>query len=275
MPRRAFWLLCAGALVACNVAFDVEGLSDEYRSVTVHGDAGVATGGAGSFPGCVPHSCATVSPACGDLDDGCGKLLRCGCAEPATCVQGQCVCGDEVSMQVRKPGFLDSKADSGDSAWASVNQAQNSENKYAEVSLDPAAMSQFLTATEFGFDIPDDATVTGVELLLERKRTALSGSGTINDHTIRLLKDGALSGTNKAADLDWPSAELTLSYGGESDAWGLTFSPADIDKSTFGVAVRVKNVATKAEMMAQVDSILLRVYFKPKCGPLSTPWPNL
>lgn len=43
---------------------------------------------------CQPHSCATVGAQCGELSDGCGGTIDCGCSLPATCggsgVPGTC-----------------------------------------------------------------------------------------------------------------------------------------------------------------------------------------
>jgi hypothetical protein len=45
---------------------------------------------------CQLVTCATLAPACGQLPDGCGHVLTCGCDAPETCSQsGICTCESE------------------------------------------------------------------------------------------------------------------------------------------------------------------------------------
>ncbi|WP_050725572.1 hypothetical protein [Vulgatibacter incomptus] len=59
------------------------------------GDAGGPSegGSGGSDEGCEPRTCEDASAVCGDVDDGCGGILRCGeCGDGTVCVDGACLC---------------------------------------------------------------------------------------------------------------------------------------------------------------------------------------
>lgn len=89
-----------------------------------------------------------------------------------------------------------------------------------------------LTATNFGFSIPATATITGITVEIER-RSSLNGH--IFDNGLRLLKGGVEVGSNYASATQWPTMDTYMSYGGCSDLWGTTWTPADINASNFGL----------------------------------------
>lgn len=70
--------------------------------------------------------------------------------------------------------------------------------------------------------------------------TAVIGdnSTTLSTSSIRLVKGGVISGSDLSDGAAWPTpAEGYLSYGGSSNLWGLSLSPADVNSSNFGVVL--------------------------------------
>ncbi len=53
--------------------------------------------------------------------------------------------------------------------------------------------------------------------------------------SIKLIKGGVISGTDKSTGATIPTTLTTVNYGSASDLWGLTFTPTDINSSNFGV----------------------------------------
>jgi hypothetical protein len=56
------------------------------------------------------------------------------------------------------------------------------------------------------------------------------------EYSIKLIKGGTISGTDKSTGATIPTTQTSVNYGGASDLWGLTFTNTDINASNFGVA---------------------------------------
>ena len=57
------------------------------------------------------------------------------------------------------------------------------------------------------------------------------------------------------------AAAAYVSYGRISDLWGLSLTPADINASTFGVAISAQNIDAKSQNLAYINHIRMTVYF--------------
>lgn len=56
-----------------------------------------------------------------------------------------------------------------DASWNGINQTQSSNNSYATVTLsNEGDTSHYLRPTNFGFIIPADATIEGIEVTIEK-----------------------------------------------------------------------------------------------------------
>jgi hypothetical protein len=127
----------------------------------------------------------------------------------------------------------------------------------AQVTLASNGDSENLNMTGFGFSLPGDATITGISVEMNR----YSSTSGVQDVTVRLFKAGTLVGDNKPAAGTWPIATNTVAtYGGSSDLWGTTWTPAQINASNFGVTLDVTNGASART--ASVDYVHITVYYK-------------
>jgi len=123
--------------------------------------------------------------------------------------------------------------------------------------------SQYLYATNFGLDIPTGVTtIEGIEVTMQRRTWSYWG---IIDDEVKLLKGGIIVGDNRAftggSDY-WPYNNMeTVTYGDETDTWGTTWTPAQIEASNFGVAVRVDNNSGYSKY-ADIDYIEITVYYE-------------
>lgn len=145
----------------------------------------------------------------------------------------------------------------GSEAWANPGNAAVSDDIYASTSIfvSGALPTHYLKVTNFGFPVPTAATMLGV--LAEVQRKALFGL--INDNSVKLVKGGVISGTDKATGAGWPTTEAYASYGGSTDLWGLSLTPADINDSGFGIVVASSQIVGD---QAFIDFIRLTVYFE-------------
>jgi hypothetical protein len=127
----------------------------------------------------------------------------------------------------------------------------------ANNSLSSYGGSENLNMTGFGFSIPSDATITGISVDMNRYASSTGPQ----DLTVQLYKGGVLSGSNKAISGNWSTSTSTVAtYGGSSDLWGTTWTPAQINDSTFGVTLDVSNSSSSART-AYVDYVQITVSY--------------
>jgi hypothetical protein len=148
--------------------------------------------------------------------------------------------------------------------WTNPGNVVSNNTVYTTVTdLAPLGYSDYLNATGFTFSIPSDASITGIQLSIERYTSGITAPF-IRDYEVKLLKNGSLVGDNKALTAsDWPTTVGVQSYGSASDLWGETWSPADINASNFGAALMVFNANSNSgrTRTAYVDYMTITVYY--------------
>jgi hypothetical protein len=161
------------------------------------------------------------------------------------------------SSVTASPGTMADDATVGTVAWTNPDNAKVSDNIYAYLDV-PASpkYSHYLKATNFGFSIATEATITGILVEIERR----SGSypyGTL-DYGVKIVKaDGSIGSTNKAVGGSWPASDTYKSYGGSADLWGETWTAADINDADFGMVLQVLGEDNRGD----VDHIRITVYY--------------
>jgi len=96
--------------------------------------------------------------------------------------------------------------------------------------------SDWLRGSDFGFSVPVDATILGVKLDMERLEVA----GAVSNSLLYLVdNNGTNTGDSKHATHQlWVGVE-EVSYGGATDLWGATLTPAIINSANFGARMSV------------------------------------
>jgi len=168
--------------------------------------------------------------------------------------------------QTNYPSTLENDPSIGGAAWQNSSVYLNNTN------------SNYLKATNFGFNIPSNATIQGVEVQIERNATNLQ-NGNVVDNQVSLIKKGKISPFNKAHFLQfWTSEDRLVNYGNDLDLWGETLTPANINSPDFGVAISVGLVNTDTDGLtvgsatANINSITMTVtYTTPSSGTVNNP----
>lgn len=166
------------------------------------------------------------------------------------------------------PGTVASTTNAGTSEnaenWVSTNNVKaddGAESTITVATFDSPDISSLLVCYNFGFAIPTDATIDGITVEIDRRNSA----GAASDNRVQLGKGNAfanLVGTNKAnTALDWPASLTVATYGGAADLWGTTWSPADLNSSTFAVFLSVQADANNTDI--QVDYVRVTVTYTP------------
>ncbi|NUY82116.1 T9SS type A sorting domain-containing protein [Flavobacterium sp. MAH-1] len=149
-------------------------------------------------------------------------------------------------------------------AWTTPENVVSNNNSNASVAGNGAGFSQALRATNYGFSLPANAVIKGIQVTIGRFRSG-GITGEIRDNSLQLVKAGNSVGTNKAATgTNWPTSEGVASYGATSDMWGSTWTPSEINAANFGVALIVTNTnnfAIAGTRTANVDYMQVSVTY--------------
>jgi len=146
-------------------------------------------------------------------------------------------------------------------AWIDLTNLAANAPAYASVDVPPAEYSHYLYATNFGFDIPDDAVISGIQVTVRRIVSGDVGLR-IRDNTVYLLKDGVQVGSNLAdTATSWYRYVADKAYGNSVEMWGTTWTPAEINAPDFGVAISVVKAGSTVNRSASMDSIQISVAY--------------
>jgi cysteine-rich repeat protein len=160
------------------------------------------------------------------------------------------------SQGPNNPGTVVSDASFGTNPWNMPGNAAVSDNMYASA-IPGGSPTQYLKATGFGFSLPLTAVIDGIQVDVERS----SSAGTVADTRARIVKGGVAGATDMSIAGTWSTTDTVVTYGGNSELWGETWSAGDINSATFGFALAVDDNLDAAG----VDHITVTVYYS-VCG---------
>lgn len=129
--------------------------------------------------------------------------------------------------------------------------------------------SNIIYGYQFGFAVPVAADITGVEVEIERSRSAdvpplykqkrLAGIWL-------MVGSSTIGNDNKGGDTaDWvqdPNWEIKT-YGDSLDLWGAVLTPAIVNSNNFGVGVRAEGYNGSRFGWAGLDYIKCKIYYEP------------
>ncbi len=118
--------------------------------------------------------------------------------------------------------------------------------------------SDWLRCTNFNFNIPDDAIITGIVVEIDEYA---SGADSIKDYSIRLRKpNGEVSSVRKSSQYwDTTDDDTYEIYGALNDTWNLDLTFNDVTHVNFGVDIAVENLGTTNT--AYIDHICVKIYY--------------
>ena len=149
--------------------------------------------------------------------------------------------------------------------WSNAGNITASDNSYAtqDHQVGMAMSVGKLKATNFGFSIDSGATIDGIIVTIERKS---NNANNIEDVDINILNgdgSGGVGSTDKSTGAAWPTTEAEATFGGASEKWGETWTPAKINSSNFGVQIECdgQNGGMFTTNTASVDHIEITVHY--------------
>lgn len=161
------------------------------------------------------------------------------------------------------PGTFASEAFTGSTdAWASPSNAGASDNTYTTAAVNTGGdKSEYLKCTNCSFSIPANASIQGIEVLVEWSHSG-GGTGTAKQYRNRIVKAGVVSSdTTYDSSSALASSDTTGTLGSSSGLWGTTWTPDDINASTFGCAIACQS-GSGSLPSARIDRVQIRVTYQ-------------
>ena len=142
--------------------------------------------------------------------------------------------------------------------WINPANAALSDNSYATcVVTKNSAISKYLKATNFGFNLPN-SIINGILVEVELK----ASGGYIADYSARIVKGGIIQyGDDRWRSGQWPTTDTYENYGSSSDLWGVSWDYSDINNSGFGFVLSCYNTDADNDGTASIDHIRITVYY--------------
>lgn len=143
-------------------------------------------------------------------------------------------------------------------AWVNPANAEATDGAYATNALPGGGtFERYLLATNFGFSIPSDATIDGLEYTVLGHVSA----GTVTPF-VGATKTGnhTFAGSAVTTPTFSNTSDAAIVYGGSSNLWGTTWAPSDINSSLFGFLF---SPSGSVAATVSIDSVSVTVYYTP------------
>ena len=161
--------------------------------------------------------------------------------------------------EVNLPGTV-TQMPIGSQAWIDPNNVKLDDGNVATCFYSSGRTTSMIRGDNFGFAIPTDATIDGVEFKVEKSQSA---SSAVDKYVYLTDSNISFIGDNKAdTGTQWTGTLTSKKYGGATDKWGTTLTPAIINDSDFGVAIS----ATLNNSTVSIDYLQLTVYYTTSSG---------
>jgi hypothetical protein len=166
------------------------------------------------------------------------------------------------SQQTKAPKKVEDASGIGTVAWTNPGNAKASDDTRAVASLTAFSVTHWLKATEFGFALDEDITLSSLAVLVERRQGP--GGGGVGAHIsdfsdcIRIVRGNQVKTPRASGFGQWTEADQLAIF--ELGIGSLTV--AEINSPEFGVAIAAQCQANvTSPLSAEVDRVGLAVYF--------------
>lgn len=164
-----------------------------------------------------------ASPRTNDTDFVVGRVIQRAGLQNVYSYQG-------VSFGPDSPGVAVSVATEGN-PWINPSNIVASDGTYTTSTFVSPKQTDDLQITQFDFTLPSTASVTGIVVVVRGYSTAVVAPVL----HVQMLKAGSPVGNVYA--LSMPTSVGPMTFGGQTDSWGVSWAYSEIDNTGFGVKV--------------------------------------
>jgi len=144
-------------------------------------------------------------------------------------------------------------------AWSNYLNIRADDGNYASTT----SFSTRLECYGFGFDLPSDAVIDGVEAAIHKVRV---GGTSIYDLSVKIRIGMSLTGSDQNKAAEWASLGEVI-YGGPNE-WVSSLPVAEAEAAGFGVAISAYNNGDGEE--GRIEYIKIRIYYHIPAAPTVT-----
>lgn len=152
-------------------------------------------------------------------------------------------------------------------SWINVSNAATDDGVFATFGNLPdktISFTNYLVITNFGFNIPG-STINGITVEIDRS----DSNQLTSDYSIRIVKGGSITSTDRSTGIHYPAADAYHAYGGSSDLWGQTWQFTDINSANFGIAIAAQRNASGGITAGGIDNVRITVTYTLTILPLN------
>jgi hypothetical protein len=121
----------------------------------------------------------------------------------------------------------------------------------------------FLLVDDFKLEVPAGATILGITVTVRR---SAGGPDEAVDAGVHIIKGGVQGSADRSSPTPWTGTEfVNVDYGGPSDLWGETWTPAEVNAADFGVALSAAFTQSAGNGRAYVDIVYVTVNYTTVC----------
>lgn len=152
-------------------------------------------------------------------------------------------------------------------AWTNPANADFENGFYATVDLGTTNnvndTSKIMATTGYGFSVPGGAVIKGIKVRVLEKAVFSGGVPSDTLYTaVYPIKGGAIDNFHpKTVYLNHGTTPTWYEFGGPTDMWLNTWTPADINASNFGFGIWGLNWADAKPLTYYVDAVKVTVYY--------------
>lgn len=124
-------------------------------------------------------------------------------------------------------------------AYTNTGNVKINDNTFATVTLPVATQSDYFECTNFGFSLPTQIVIKGIQFYIYIKSSVSYDNSVVGG----ILKAGSPTGEYKF-QTSLLTTEQAFGLGGSSDLWDGTWTKSDIENSGFGIEISTSTNAT-------------------------------
>jgi hypothetical protein len=162
-----------------------------------------------------------------------------------------------------------------DAPWQLIDRVNAADGLYSQVDVSFLKRSELMVVSGFGLTVPQGSDVMGLVVNIKRLATQVG----IRDLEVYLMRAGERISDNLAdPSVDWPLIATEREYG--SDAFGSgtlwrdpdddhylgPLTPDDLNDPTFGVGIRVRQIADMPAAIAKIDYVDIKAFYEDPNG---------